>query len=188
MVISGGWGSPFWHMWLSALIVPCLIFGIRWSLVLAVVQALILTAVLSVTGEGIDGVWTGSHRYLYVGSMITLLLICGVVGYLGDVCFELQRSRARAEAALANIGTMLEITRSIAVITSNVNEMLGRVAQTIGKRHRYDSVGIYLTGPDGRDVKLVGWGGRHREPEALSGGCGPPHTPGDRRHAVAVDQ
>ena len=55
VVMSGGWGSPFWHMWLSALILPCLMFGMRWSLVLAAVQALILTAVLSVTGEGVDG-------------------------------------------------------------------------------------------------------------------------------------
>jgi hypothetical protein len=42
--------------------------------------------------------------------MITLFLLSGVVGYLGDVCFELQRSWVRAETALSNLGTMLEIT------------------------------------------------------------------------------
>ena len=164
IVLSGGWGSPFWHAWLSSLVVPCLVLGMGRSLALAAGYVATVTAVLIVTGESIAGVWAGAHRYLYVGSMFTLFLLSGVVGYLGDVCFALQRSRTRAEAALANMGTMLEITRSVAVITTNVNEMMRRVAQTIGERHRYDTVGIYLSGPDGRDMRLAGWVG---DPESL---------------------
>ena len=26
IVLSGGWGSPFWHAWLASLIIPCIIF------------------------------------------------------------------------------------------------------------------------------------------------------------------
>ena len=159
IVLSGGWGSPFWHAWLASLIIPCIIFGVRWSLVLAVGYIAILTTVLSVTGEGTSGNWMGSQRHLYVGAMVTLFLLSGVVGYLGDVCFELQRRKVQAEATLKNIGTMLEITRNVAVITTNVNEMMRRVAQVIGERHHYDSVGIYLSGPEGREVRLAGWVG-----------------------------
>ena len=159
IVISGGWGSPFWHAWLSSLIIPCIIVGVRWSLVLAVSYIAVLTTVLSVIGEGANGSWMGSQRHLYTGAMVTLFLLSGVVGYLGDVCFELQRRKMQAEAALKNIGTMLEITRSVAVITTNVNEMMRRVAQTIGERHRYDSVGIYLSDRDAQEVKLAGWVG-----------------------------
>ena len=159
IVLSGGWGSPFWHAWLASLIIPCLIFGVRWSLALAVGYIAVLTTVLSVTGEGANGSWIGSQRHLYVGAMVTLFLLSGVVGYLGDVCFELQRRKMQAEAALKNIGTMLEITRNVAVITTNVNEMMRRLARVIGERHHYDSVGIYLSGPDGREVRLAGWVG-----------------------------
>lgn len=159
IVLSGGWGSPFWHAWLASLIIPCLIFGVRWSLVLAVSCIAVLTTVLSVTGEGANASWMGDQRHLYVGAMVTLFLLSGVVGYLGDVCFELQRRKVQAEAALKNIGTMLEITRNVAVITTSVNEMMRRVAQVIGERHHYDSVGIYLSEPDGRDIRLAGWVG-----------------------------
>ena len=159
IILSGGWGSPFWHAWLSSLIIPCLILGIRWSLLLAMGYVTALTAVLSVTGEGNSDIWMGTHRYLYVGAMFTLFLLSGVVGYLGDVCFALQRSKIRAETALSDLGTMLEITKAVAVITSNVNEMMSQVAQTIGDRHQYDTVGIYLLGPDGQGIKLSGWTG-----------------------------
>ena len=159
IVMSGGWGSPFWHCWLASLIIPCLILGMRWSLVLSVGCIGLLTAVLSVTGEGTSGSWAGTQRYFYVGAMFTLFLLSAVVGYLGDVCFALQRRKMQAETALRNIGTMLEITRNVAVITTNVNEMMVRVAQAIGERHRYESVGIYLAGPDGREVRLSGWVG-----------------------------
>ena len=163
IIMSGGWGSPFWHCWLSSLIIPCLILGIRWSFLLSLVWIALLTTVLSVAGDGTDGSWAGSQRYFYVGAMFTLFVLSAVVGYLGDVCFELQRRKIQAEAALRNLGTMLEITRNVAVITTNVNEMMVRVAQAIGERHRYDSVGIYLTGPDGGHVRLSGWVGNLEE-------------------------
>ena len=157
--LSGGWGSPFWHCWLSSLIIPCLILGMRRSLLVAVGYIVVLTAVLSVTGEGTNGIWMGSQRYFYVGAMFTLFLLSAVVGYLGDVCFELQRRKMDAENALRNLGTMLEVTRNVAVITTNVNEMMRRVARTIGEQHRYDSVGIYLSGKHGQEVRLAGWVG-----------------------------
>ena len=164
IIMSGGWGSPFWHCWLSSLIIPCLILGIRWSFLLSLVWIALLTTVLSVIGDGTDGSWAGSQRYFYVGAMFTLFVLSAVVGYLGDVCFELQRRKIQAEAASRNLGTMLEITRNVAVITTNLNDMMRRVARTIGESHRYDSVGIYLSGQDGRDVRLAGWVGDIEEP------------------------
>ena len=47
----------------------------------------------------------------------------------------------------------------MAVITSNVNGMMRRMARTIGERHQYDNVGISLSGPDGQDMRLSGWMG-----------------------------
>ena len=176
IVLSGGWGSPFWHAWLSSLVVPCLVLGMRWSLLVAGVYMIVLSGVLSVTGDGVGGVWLDTHRYLYVGSMITLVLLSAVVGYLGDVCFELQRSRRRSEDALAGLCTMLEIARLVAVITTRENEVMVRVARTIGERHRFDSVGIYVLGADGRGVRLSGWSGEREELERY------PRQPDDLVH------
>ena len=159
IILSGGWGSPFWHFWLTSLIIPCVVAGTVWSLAISAVWALALTAALTIFADDVTAVWTDTQRYLYVGSMITLLLLSGVVGHLGDIGFELQRSRRRAEAALKNLGTVLEITRAVAVITTNVSEMMNRVARTIGERYHYDSVGIYIAGANAGDMTLAGWTG-----------------------------
>ena len=164
VLLSGGWGSPFWHVWFSSLVLPCLILGMRWSILIAAFYMVVCSVVADFVADG-DPAWVGSQRYLYFSSMFTILLVAGILGYLGDMCFRLQRSRVRAERALADLGTMLEITRSVAVITSNINDMMRRVARTIGERHRYDTVGIYLVEPEGADVKLSGWMGNFEDLE-----------------------
>ena len=164
ILLSGGWGSPFWHVWFSSLVLPCLILGMRWSILIAAFYMVVCSVVADFVADG-DPAWIGSQRYLYFSSMFTILLVAGILGYLGDMCFRLQRSRVKAERALADLGTMLEITRSVAVITSNINDMMRRVARTIGERHRYDTVGIYLVGPDGGDVRLSGWVGNFEDLE-----------------------
>ena len=165
IMLSGGWGSPFWHFWMTSLIIPCVIVGMMWSMAVAAVCVGALTVAMALAGDGVPDVWTGSHRYLYVGSMITLFLLSGVVGYLGDIGFELQKSRRRAETALSDLNAIVEISRAVAMITSSVNEMMGRVARTIGERHHYDSVGIYIAGPDAGYMTLAGWTGNADELE-----------------------
>ena len=168
IMMSGGWGSPFWHFWLTSLIIPCVIVGMMWSLAVAAVCAALLAAVMALAGDGVPDVWTGTHRYLFLGSMITLFLLAGVIGFLGDMGFELQRSRRRAEAALNNLGTIMEISRAVAVITSNVNEMMSGVARAIGERHHYDKVGIYIARPGAGNVKLAGWTGNANDLEGYT--------------------
>ena len=164
ILLSGGWGSPFWHVWISSLVLPCLILGMRWSLLIAAAYMAVCATAMGVTADTVP-VWACPLRYLYFGSMFTIVLLAGIIGYLGDVCFRLQRSRVRAERALVDLGTMLEVTRSVAVITSNINDMMRQVARTIGERHSYDTVGIYLSGPDGQDIRLSGWVGNFEDLE-----------------------
>ena len=160
---SGGWGSPFWHVSLASLIVPCIVVGVRWSFAIAAAYVGMQALVLFLAGGGSVAVWMGPQRYLYVGSMVTVFFMSAVIGYLGDVCFELNRSKRRLEAALGNLGTMLEITQSVVVVTSGVNDLMGRVAQTIGERHRYDIVAIYLSEPGERELRLSGWLGERED-------------------------
>ena len=160
---SGGWGSPFWHVSLAALIVPCAVVGIRWSLGVAAIYLLIQAGFLFMAGRGSVEVWFGAQRYLYVGTIATAFFLSAVVGFLGDVCFELDKSRRRAETALGNLGTILEITQSMAVVTSGVNDLMRRVAQTVGERHSYNTVAIYLSEPGERDLRLSGWLGKRED-------------------------
>ena len=162
---SGGWGSPFWHVSLASLIVPSVVFGIRYSFGVAAAYLGMQAIVLFLEGEGSVTVWLGPQRYLYVGTIATAFFVCAVVGYLGDVYYELDKSKRRVEAALGNLGTILEITKSVAVVTSGVDDMMRRVAQTIGERHRYDIVAIYLSEPGGRHLQLSGWLGNREEIE-----------------------
>ena len=160
---SGGWGSPFWHMSLASLIVPCAFVGIRWSLGVGAIYLLMQACCLFMAGAGTVDVWVGSQRYLYFGTIVTVFFVSAVIGFLGDVCFELDMSRRRAEAALGNLGTMLKITQSVAVVTSGVNDLMRRVAQTIGECHRYDIVAIYLSEPGERELRLSGWLGKRED-------------------------
>ena len=162
---SGGWGSPFWHMSLASLIVPCAVVGLRWSLAVAAAYLLMQACCLFAEGTRSVEVWFGPQRFLYVGSIFTVFFISVVVGFLGDICFELDRSRRRVNTALGNFGTMLEITQNLVVVTSGVNDLMRRVAQTVGERHRYDVVAIYLSEAGERELQLSGWLGEREDYE-----------------------
>ena len=160
---SGGWGSPFWHMSLASLVIPCVVVGTRLSFGIAAIYLLTHACFLFAEGGGTVEVWFGPLRYLYVGSMITVFFVCTVFGILGDVSFALGRSKRRAETALVNLGTMLEIAQSMAVVTSGVHDLMRRVVQTVGERHHYDIVAIYLSEPGHRELQLSGWPGERED-------------------------
>ena len=157
IMLSGGWASPFWHLWVTALLVPCLVLGMSRSLVLGVVSVAAFVIAISVSGGYVVGVRAGAHYQIMFDTAVSTFIVCGITGYLGDVIFALQRSRHKAESTLRNLETMLEITRNMAVISYGVNDLMRRMAHIIGERHRCDAVGIYLLEPGGQDVRLSGW-------------------------------
>ena len=160
---SGGWGSPFWHMSLASLIVPCAVVGKRWTLGVAAVFLLMHAFSLFVEGAGTVEVWLGPQRYLYIGTIATVFFLSAVIGFLGDVCFALDKSRRRVKTALDNLGTMLEVAQSMALVTSDVNDLMRRVAQTVGERHSYDMVAIYVSEDGQREFQLSGWLGERED-------------------------
>ena len=157
IMLSDGWASPFRHLWFTALLVPCLVLGLRRSLVLGALSVAAFMVTMSVSGGDGAAVQLGTHYQLMFSTAVTIFLVCGIIGYLGDVTFALQRSRHKAESTLRNLETVFEITRNMAAISSGVNDSMRRMAHIIGERHRCHAVGIYLLEPGGRDVRLSGW-------------------------------
>ena len=49
-----------------------------------------------------------------------------------------------------------------------MNDLMCRVAQTVGERHRYDIVAIYVSEPGEREMRLSGWLGGARGLRAIS--------------------
>ena len=156
VALTDGWSSQFRHYWTTALFIPCLTLGLRRSLVLAATCILATNLVLSLTGSP-ESAQVDNLLYLQVGWAVATLVIAGVIGFLGDLVFELQRSKRSAEIARDNIETMLEITRHTAMVTSGLNDLMRRMAHAIGERHRCQLVGIYVVESGGNEVRLAGW-------------------------------
>ena len=158
VALTDGWSSEFRHYWTTALMFPCLVLGLRRSLVLAVVCIVATNLVLNLTADP----WVGSSYdllYLQVGWAVSVVVIAAVVGFLGDVVFELQRSKRSAETARDNLETMLEITKYTAMMTTGLNDLMRRMARAIGERHSYRVVGIYVMEAGRDEVRLAGWQG-----------------------------
>ena len=156
VALTDGWSSQFRHYWSMALTFPCLVLGLKRSLILAVLCIVMTNLVLSIAGSN----WTGSMNdglYLQIGWAVATLAIAGMIGFLGDLVFELQRSRHKAEIARDNLETILEITRQTASDSEGINDLMRRIARAIGERHRYELVGIYIVESGGDRLRLVGW-------------------------------
>ena len=156
VAFTDGWSSQFRHYWFTALLVPCLVLGLKRSLVLAGICIGVTNLVISLSGGHRFG-WLDDLLYLQIGSAVSTVIVAGVIGYLGDLVFELQRNRRSAEIARDNLETMLEITQQTVLVTSGLNDLMGRIARAIGERHNYHVVGIYIVESGGDDVRLVGW-------------------------------
>ena len=183
VAFTDGWSSQFRHYWFTALLIPCLALGLRRSLVLAVICIVVTNLVLSLTGGQRFG-WLDDLLYLQTGSAASTVIVAGVIGFLGDLVCELQRSKRSAEIGRDNLETMLEITQYTAMVSTGVNDLMRRIAHAIGERHSYQVVGIYVIESGEDDVRLAGWessrssGGTSDMRTTLSMRRYPPWTPG----------
>ena len=156
VAFTDGWSSQFRHYWSTALLVPCLVLGLRWSMVLAGAWIIVIGLTLNLTWDPLPG-QEDNLLYLQVGWAVTNLVAAATIGFLGDIVFKLQRSRRSAEVARDNLETMREITRHTAMITTGMNELMSRMARAIGERHSCQLVGIYVVESGGDEVRLAGW-------------------------------
>ena len=138
------------------------------SIVIAAVYSAAQALVFAVAGDG-SALWLGEDLHLYATALIVSFVLCGAVGYLGDVCYDFDWKKAQADTALHSLGTMFEIAQLAAVIRSGVDDLVNRVTQTISGRHPYGVVAIYLLEAEPTNIRLGCWIAHPDLPQAPPG-------------------
>jgi signal transduction histidine kinase len=99
--LSGGWGTPFYHFAVTALVVPAFLVGPRGSFLLLLAFGLAYVGALATAGPGTDGDWTGVARTHLFGHMVTAAMVIGAVQLLSNLTRQLTKERDEKEALAA---------------------------------------------------------------------------------------
>src|SRR5438874_6159501 len=161
--LSGGWGSPYYHFALTALLIPSFFLTFRSVVVLAVAYTAAYVGGLAVFGEGVHGSWRDSNLNSFIGAVVTPALVALVPSYLGSVLRELDEARQDAVEALADSDLLFRIARAFLQGGRALDDALPRVVTSAVDSSRLDAVAIFIPDDSG-EVRAYGLdGGRDRE-------------------------
>ena len=146
---SGGWGSPFWHLAVTSIMVPCFLLSTRWGMAVVTAYAVAYVLIVGIAGDGLDFATSQGQRLFFVGNLTTAYLIAIVVGYIGALFRSLQEQRMRTRQALEETETLFRVTESVVRAGTDVEDLLGRVTQDIRATQLFESFAVYLKEPDG---------------------------------------
>ncbi len=135
--LSGGWGSPYYHFALTALLIPAFFLTFRGTVVLCAAYMIAYIFGLATFGEGVRGWWKDNS---FIGAMVTPLLVALVPNYLGSVLRELDAAREDAVEALGNSELLHSVARAFLEGGRGVDAAASRVAGAIVETSRFDRV------------------------------------------------
>lgn len=153
--LSGGWGSPYFHFALTALLIPSffLTFGGVFALAAAYMAAYVIG--LAAFGEGVGGSWKSDNVNSFIGAMVTPLLVALVPNYLGNLLRELDAARQDAVDALADSDLQFRIAGAfLEGADAAPGDVLERVAEIAVDASRFDTVALIV--PEGDAVRVYG--------------------------------
>jgi signal transduction histidine kinase len=99
--LSGGWGSPFYHFAITALIVPAFLVRPAWATILTAVFVVSYVLVLRSAGFGTAGDWDDVGRANLFGHIVTGALVVAAVQFLASVTRQLEQERDERQALAA---------------------------------------------------------------------------------------
>ena len=145
--LSGGWGSPYFHFALTALLIPSffLTFGGVFVLALGYMAAYLIGVMTF--GDGVNGSWKDSSLNSFIGAMVTPLLVALVPNYLGNLLRELDAAREDAIDALADSDLQFRVARAFLEGGRDLDGALPMVAATALESSRFDALALLI--PDG---------------------------------------
>jgi len=160
--LSGGWGSPYYHFALTALLIPAFFLTFRGVLVLVGAYMAAYVFGLMTFGEGLHGSWKDTNLNSFIGAIVTPALVALVPNYLGTVLRELDAARQDAVDALGDSDLLYRVARSFLEGGRALDGALPRVAQATLESSRFDEVLLLIPddlADEGGDVRCYGGGG-----------------------------
>ena len=166
LYLSGGWGSPYYHFALTALLIPSFFLTFRGVFILAGAYMAAYLFGVANFGEGVDGSWKTTNLNSFIGAMVTPLLVALVPNYLGNLLRELDAARSDAVDALADNDLQFRVARAFLEGGRDVDETMAHVAATALEASRFDRVMLFISERDGT---IRGFGTtRDRLPDAAA--------------------
>ncbi len=167
LYLSGGWGSPYYHFALTALLIPSFFLTFRGVCVLAGAYMAAYLFGLATFGEGLGGSWKDTNLNSFIGALVTPLLVALVPNYLGNLLRELDAARSDAVDALADSDLQFRVARAFLEGGRDLEDVLPHVAATALKASRFDRAMLIVPGVHGGDLHAYGMTGEAR-PEAAA--------------------
>jgi signal transduction histidine kinase len=153
--LSGGWGSPYFHFALTALLIPTFFLSFRAVIVLGVAYMGAYVLALSTAGEGLNGNWTDRNVNSFIGALVTPLLVALVPNYLGNLLRELDAARQDAVDALSDSDLQFRVARAFLEPAEVAGDTLARVAEAALEASRFDELALLVHDERG-DVRAFG--------------------------------
>jgi signal transduction histidine kinase len=148
MYFSGGWGSPFWHFAVTAIMVPSFLLGPFRSVISVSGFAAGYAFVVGLGGNGFDGALAEGQRSFFFGNITTAYLIAIVVGYIGALFRTLQDQRARTRRALDDMEVLFSVAEAVVQGGPDSVALTGAVAQTARNLTNISNLSILLVNDD----------------------------------------
>ncbi|HZP56915.1 MAG TPA: sensor histidine kinase [Dehalococcoidia bacterium] len=165
--LSGGWGSPYYHFALTALLIPSFFLTFRGVLGLAGVYTALYVIGVAAFGDGVHGSWRDANLNSFIGAVMTPFLVALVPNYLGSVLRELDVARQDAVDALADTELLYRIGRSFLERGHGLAAVLPVVANAARESSRFDAVLLLVREPEDAAPRAYGMDVETPDVEAL---------------------
>ncbi|HYM16001.1 MAG TPA: sensor histidine kinase [Dehalococcoidia bacterium] len=142
--LSGGWGSPYYHFALTALLIPAFFFTFRGVLLLGGAFMAAYVFGLMTFGDGVHGGWKDTNLNSFIGAMVTPLLVALVPNYLGTVLRELDAARQDAVEALGDSDLLYRVARAFLEGARQPAAVLPNVAASAVEESRFSRVALLV--------------------------------------------
>ncbi len=156
--LSGGWGSPYFHFALTALLIPSFFLTFGGVFVLAGAYMAAYVFGIAAFGDGLDGSWRTSSLNSFIGAMVTPLLVALVPNYLGSLLRELDAARQDAVDALADSDLQFRVARAFLEGGRDLGVALPNVASTALEASRFDELLLLIPDDPERDGETRAYG------------------------------
>lgn len=163
--LSGGWGSPYYHYALTAILIPAFFLNFRGVIVLAVVYTVAYVFGVSAFGNGVQGTWRDSNLNGFIGAVVTPVLVALVPNYLGSVLRDLDVARQDAVDALRDSDLLFRIGRAFLEHGHEMDEVLPQVAEAAREGSRFDRLVLLVPDEAERGAETHAYGLEVAPPE-----------------------